>query len=296
MSLAQELRPIIAHIKNEKYVVYKITNKTNDKVYIGKTKRALSSRFSGHNHNIRQGSQLPVHSAIRKYGWVNFTVEVLAKCSTLEELNVSEIFWIKLYNSRDGKFGYNLSEGGDSGFPFSEKIIKDLANSRKGIPLCLIHRQRISEGSKGAQLGKVVSDQTRKLLSEQRLGVPLWNEEQKKQMSLDMTGDGNNNYKVISQEQILDCLHQSMSVVQMEQTLNVDNTTIYRKINELFGMSLDELRNSMGAKRGNVKLSEKDVADIRLKSSQGVRNFILAEEYDVSRSLIGLIVNGKTRV
>jgi len=295
MSLAQELRPILAQVKNEKYVVYKITNKTNNKVYIGKTIRSMSGRFAGHNHKIRQGSQLPIYNAIRKYGWADFTIEILARCSAVEELNVLEISWIKHYNARDIQFGYNIAEGGDSGFPFSEKIIKNLAVCRKGVPLSATHKQRISEGTKGAQLGKVVSENTRKLLSEQRLGIPLWDDEQKKQMSLDMTGAGNNNFKAVDKKDILNCFQQSMSIKQMEVALGISYTTISRKINEMFGITADDLRKSISGKSVNQKLSDLDVEEIRVKSSQGIRNYILAEEYGVSKSLIGLIVNGKTR-
>ena len=49
-------------------VVYLITNTVNGKVYVGQTINGLSKRWKGHKNDVRNGSQNPLHRAIRKYG------------------------------------------------------------------------------------------------------------------------------------------------------------------------------------------------------------------------------------
>lgn len=69
-------------------IIYKITNKENNKVYIGQTIRTLQQRFNRHKndalHNI-----LNTHfaRAIREYGPDAFIAEVIDTAETQEELN-----------------------------------------------------------------------------------------------------------------------------------------------------------------------------------------------------------------
>jgi len=97
--------------------IYKITNKINNKFYIGKTKGSLSQRMACHKSvSSRNNTNQIIHKAIRKYGWSNFKVEILKdNIKNLKILNKKEIFYIKLYNSTDPNVGYNLTSGGDGG-------------------------------------------------------------------------------------------------------------------------------------------------------------------------------------
>ena len=90
--------------------IYKITNKVNNKVYIGQTRYTVESRWRQHlkNYNVEHRKQ-PLYLAFEKYGIENFEIE------TVEEVNVNslderEIFWIAKYNSF--KEGYNATIGG----------------------------------------------------------------------------------------------------------------------------------------------------------------------------------------
>jgi group I intron endonuclease len=87
-------------------VIYKITNKINNKAYIGQTTGIPSKRWKEH---CRKGFLLT--KAIKKYGEENFTYEVICNCSSIEELNIKEVEHIDLEKSISPN-GYNLNSGG----------------------------------------------------------------------------------------------------------------------------------------------------------------------------------------
>lgn len=95
------------------YDVYKITNKTNNKVYIGITSKGLSARWKEHLYNAEHGCPFKLHNAIRKYGKENFSIELIDFCNSWEELEEKEKYYISEYKSLQDEFGYNMTEGGD---------------------------------------------------------------------------------------------------------------------------------------------------------------------------------------
>lgn len=82
------------------YTVYKITNLINNKIYIGQHQTLdLNDTYMGSGKLIK--------AAIRKYGKVNFTKEVLGVFDTPEEMNAREKELVVI-----GEGSYNLSPGG----------------------------------------------------------------------------------------------------------------------------------------------------------------------------------------
>lgn len=102
----------------KKYLVYKITNKINGKIYIGVT-NDTNTRWSGNGTQYRdtskEGNKRPFWNAIQKYGWDNFEKEILINNLTKEIAYEKEIQMIKEFNSTNKKVGYNLSPGGNGG-------------------------------------------------------------------------------------------------------------------------------------------------------------------------------------
>lgn len=103
-------------ILEKSFVVYLLTDLTNLKKYVGKTTQMLKIRLS--NHRCHKKSY--IGHAIRSHGWQNFKVEILEECATEAELNEREIYWIKTLNTKYPN-GYNLTDGGESGYKVSEK-------------------------------------------------------------------------------------------------------------------------------------------------------------------------------
>ena len=99
-------------------IIYKTTNLITGKIYIGQDSK---------NNPKYLGSGKYLNLSIKKYGRENFTKEFLCECSSREELNEKERYWIKELNSKYPN-GYNITEGGFTGpyGPISEEQKKIL--------------------------------------------------------------------------------------------------------------------------------------------------------------------------
>lgn len=94
--------------------IYCITNKVNNKKYIGQSKN-IFSRWSEHYRTATSNSDRcsSIHKAIKKYGIENFNFEILELCA-INKLDELEIQYIKLFKET-GNILYNLTDGGDGG-------------------------------------------------------------------------------------------------------------------------------------------------------------------------------------
>ncbi|WP_164972248.1 GIY-YIG nuclease family protein [Staphylococcus saprophyticus] len=100
------------------YVVYKITNEINGKIYIGMTNNIKRRwRYEGIEYRppLKSDRRRPFWNAIQKYGWDNFTKEVIISDLTKEEAFDKEKQMIKRFKATDRSIGYNLSQGGNGG-------------------------------------------------------------------------------------------------------------------------------------------------------------------------------------
>jgi group I intron endonuclease len=100
------------------YYIYKFTNKTNGKIYIGQTNN-VQKRKNGHKsesfNEKASGYNLPFHAAIRKYGWDNFNFDILEEIAdgeSQEYIDEREIYFIQYYHSLKDENGYNITLGG----------------------------------------------------------------------------------------------------------------------------------------------------------------------------------------
>ena len=108
--------------------IYKITNKLNDKVYIGKTLSTIEERWKIHIRDSRKDKigNRPLYKAIKKYGVENFLIEKIEECD-YKVLSEREIYWIKFYDSYDS--GYNATLGGDGKVLYNyEEILEKFRN------------------------------------------------------------------------------------------------------------------------------------------------------------------------
>jgi hypothetical protein len=100
-----------------------VTNLVNNKKYIGLTTHTFNIRYGTSGQGAERmfkyysykGNSMNEHlyNSMKKHGTENFKVEIIDCSDDVEELKEKEKFWIKFYNSRDDRYGYNISEGGD---------------------------------------------------------------------------------------------------------------------------------------------------------------------------------------
>jgi len=112
------------------YYLYRITNKINDKIYIGQSIDPIR-RWYEHKRSASSNSCMIISRAIKKYGNNVFIFEVIATCKTYEDANEIETLLVSQYNSLVPN-GYNVSLGGMNA-PKSEawkKIISQKAQER----------------------------------------------------------------------------------------------------------------------------------------------------------------------
>ena len=96
-------------------IIYKITNKINNKIYIGLTTCTLAYRWSKHLTEARNvNNNKHLYRAIRKYGSENFSIEQIDNTDNFKELGQLERKYIKEYDSQNPDKGYNLTAGGES--------------------------------------------------------------------------------------------------------------------------------------------------------------------------------------
>lgn len=95
--------------------IYKITNKLNNKVYIGCSKNIQHRWIAHKSESVLENNpqyNYSIHKAFRKYGIDNFSFEII-ELTEEKDLFDKEKYWIKFYDSYNN--GYNETLGGDSG-------------------------------------------------------------------------------------------------------------------------------------------------------------------------------------
>lgn len=141
------------------YIIYKVLNGINKKIYIGKTIRDTDDYL---------GSGKLINRAIKKYGIENFSKEIIDTAESIAELNEKEKCWIKEYNSTDLTIGYNIAFGGNGGDLFTNNPNKEI-----------IRKKYSRKGKDNPMFGRKHSDETKKRISlnkkGQRKGIPTWN-------------------------------------------------------------------------------------------------------------------------
>lgn len=150
------------------FYVYKITNKVNGKVYIGKASD-LNVRWSTHCLIAKQPEHEKhylLHRAIAKYGEDEFLFEEIERFPTEQEALDREAYWVGFYKSNVSKygkaFGYNLTDGGEgsSGYKHTEE------NKQ----LMSLLKQGVFDGEKNPNWGKTTSDTVRLAISKAKRG------------------------------------------------------------------------------------------------------------------------------
>ena len=141
------------------YIVYKHTSPSK-KVYIGITSKKPEYRYNNGN-----GYKANPHftNAIKKYGWDAFSHEIIAEGLTREEACEKEKEQIRIHNSTDERYGYNLSLGGESGPKFTEESKAKISESLKKY---YIEHPEVIDEMRERTTGRKHSKETKEKMSE----------------------------------------------------------------------------------------------------------------------------------
>ncbi len=128
-------------------LIYKITNKLNNKPYIGQT-IDVKRRVIKYNA-LRCKRQIKLYNALVKYGVDNFLFDIIDHTSNQKLLDDLETMYIEKFDSINN--GYNLQKGGHSGRHSDETKLK----------MSLIRR-----GNKHEFFGKKHKEESKRMISE----------------------------------------------------------------------------------------------------------------------------------
>lgn len=146
--------------------VYKFTNLSNGKVYIGET-GDMKDRMYKYKYKRKTKEIHLISRALHKYGFEGFRYEVLESFPlgiSKEILLDREEFWIRFYNATDKTIGYNIVHRG-----VNQTGIKRSPEVRE--------KMRLSK------IGFKHSDETKKKMSASRMGEKNWNWGRKGELS-----------------------------------------------------------------------------------------------------------------
>jgi group I intron endonuclease len=191
---------------DKEYCVYRHTSPSG-KVYIGITCQNPIRRWA-HGHGYRNN---PYFSrAILKYGWDNFTHEVLFSGLSKEDACEKEIELIRFHKSNNEDYGYNISSGGE--FPTTGRKLSD--EEKRKLSEC-------RRGEKHPFYGKKLSEEHRRKMSDAHKGKTVWDEAHRRQISERQKGDKNHMYgKHLSDEtrRKMSDSHRKYTIVQMDMS------------------------------------------------------------------------------
>ena len=267
-------------------IIYKFTNKINNKIYIGQTTQTLEQRINKHLQQLNDETYF--HRALKKYGIDNFNIEIIEQSIPLNELDNREIYWIKYYNSYyTSNQGYNLTKGGQWGTSSqlicgsAENEIKDLIKNSQ------LTFKQISDLF-GVSLSCISDINRGKTFYEENIEYPIRKTLQHTKL----------NNKLVSQ--IIDYLQNSnLSIIDIGLTLGISDFTvgeINRGKNSWCPINIQyPIRKSIQSNTYQNKIDQSQVQEICYKlifTSDTIEQ--IAKQYNLGKNTVGDISRGIT--
>lgn len=284
--------------------VYSITNKINNKRYIG-ISCYIETRWHRHKWalNNDRHENIKLLNAWRKYGEDNFIFEIIEEINDIDDLSEREKYYISSYDSF--KNGYNRSLGGDGtiGFVADEERLKVMSEKMKGNKYSLGKKRSKETIEKLSKSLKRVKNQDRyKDIARENL-KRLWkdtnfrekvialnkgnkyalgrklSEEQKSILSQKHSGKGNPFYNKTHNEKTKNI----MSIKGKEKWSDKEYKEKMSKLKNIY-MQTDEYKEKMslksrGENNGKTTLKEVDVIKIRLRYLNGNKPKNILKDY-----------------
>ena len=234
--------------------IYKITNRGNNKVYIGSSvnldnrKRQHFYLLSKNNHTNRY-----LQYAYNLHGGENFKweiIEYVEKLESLEEVKKKllerEQHWLDLFFGEDC-YNFNPTAGSNLGIKLSKETririgrANSIALRGRKLPQDVIEKIRLGnlgkkmspesiEKTRQANLGKILSEETKEKLRQANLGKIL-SEETKKKMSEKLKGNTHTLGHVLSEEHKRKIGEKSKGRTS-KKVINLDTNVVFNNITE----------------------------------------------------------------
>lgn len=156
---------------NENIGIYKITNITNNKIYIGSSSN-LSKRYYYHLNILRNNKHYNIHlqRAYNIDGESSFKFDIVEYCD-FNILSEREEYYFNFFDTLNDNYGYNINPNGDrppswTGKKHTEETKIKMGNSSRG----RIQTEYAKEIASITHKGKIISDDHKKILSEKNKG------------------------------------------------------------------------------------------------------------------------------
>ena len=143
------------------YSIYRITNSTNSKCYIGWTSRNPNKRFKEHLNG--NPDEMVISAAVEKYGQDKFYLNIMYQTLDYDHSREMEGFFIGQCNSlteSEGGWGYNIDLGG-KGHKRSQATIEKHRVKMKDRPQSDEHKKKKADAIRGEKNGSVIKKKKR---------------------------------------------------------------------------------------------------------------------------------------
>ncbi len=230
--------------------IYKITNLTNKKFYIGSAVN-FHHRKRVHLHDLRKNKHHSIYlqRAFNKYGEKNFVFELIAKTPKEYLLKLEQWF----INNLKPKYNIAKIAGSTMGIKLSEKSRKKMSESGKGRITSDITKEKISKANKGKK----------KIFNEN------WLENIRK-----VRAEQGHKIKDLSNGDIY------INIRQLSRTLGINYSTIFQQIrdgkNDRFKY-LDEKKNKIHINNRKIKIIDSFTNIVYGSIAEASRSLNIAE-------------------
>lgn len=267
------------------YYIYCVTNKLNNKSYVGQTSN-IKERWANHKRDsIKKYKKrfYAFQNALNKYKIDNFIWNIIDVVDSIEEANEAEEFYIANLNTLAPN-GYNLNTGGKNGTP-SEETKKKISEKLKIV---------------GSFVGKKGKDHP-------NFGTTL-SQERKDALSKRFSGDNGSGKKItsiIAKDIYLDYLNNKMSVKELINKYPLKKVAIINILNKKSWKDiLKDLPNidlSQNSSKSHYKISNEQIIILKNKfklHKGSIRSFCIKEmkNYNVTETCIYNILTDRRRL
>jgi group I intron endonuclease len=292
--------------------IYKITNKINNKVYIGQS-NCIERRIADHIKclTLKKHKNKHLQSAVNKHSIINFNFEIIEECIE-EMLNKRENYWIEFYNSHKSEFGYN-SIIGEFYKPIKltnqekHEIVKIFENDPYASKFDVAEKFDVSYSTIYGVLQEFDIDNPKKICSEETK-IKLKKINTGKVLSDDTKskiGKASSELQVLkkySQEKInevISLLLQGLDNVEIQKITGINYSVIngVRNKNTWIEFTKDFEFPKIKAPdngRGNSKLTDKQILEIVDLMREGLTNKEIMDKLNISFTMVNGIRNKKT--